>query len=183
MTTRIGQIFWGLILVALDFTINGFDVLPDFVGYALVAIGSAGLTGVSRRFSAACVMAWILAGVSIALLLLRGDPVYAVAWAASALDVAAMWFLLGGLMDIAKMYREPGLAGQLSGCRIAYLILVGLSVAVGLAGAMDRELAGVTAVVLAVSMIVLLIVILASIRRVKTCVVRGLVADSGESVF
>jgi len=63
------------------------------------------------------------------------------------------------------------------------LILVGLSVAVGLAGAMDRELAGVTAVVLAVSMIVLLIVILASIHRVKTCVVRGLVADSGESVF
>ena len=44
----------------------------------------------------ACMMAWILAGVSIALLLLWGGPVYAVGWAASALDVAVMWFLMGG---------------------------------------------------------------------------------------
>jgi hypothetical protein len=41
MSTSFGYIFWGLILVILDFKINGFDLLPDVIGYVLVGIGSA----------------------------------------------------------------------------------------------------------------------------------------------
>ena len=47
IATRFGQVFWGLLLVILDVTINRFDILPDFIGYILVAVGLGGLTGLS----------------------------------------------------------------------------------------------------------------------------------------
>ncbi len=34
-----GKIFWGLIFVLLDFNVGRFDIIPDFVGYVLIALG------------------------------------------------------------------------------------------------------------------------------------------------
>lgn len=34
-----GKIFWGLIFVFFHFRLNGLDLLPDFVGYLLIAAG------------------------------------------------------------------------------------------------------------------------------------------------
>ena len=32
-------IFWGYIFSLVDFNINSFDLLPDFIGYLLIFIG------------------------------------------------------------------------------------------------------------------------------------------------
>ena len=73
MFTRFGQIFWGLLLVILDLRFNGFDVLPDFIGYILVAIGCGGIVGLSRRFSTAQTLSWILAVLSLVGIVIPND--------------------------------------------------------------------------------------------------------------
>lgn len=37
--TALSKVFWGLLLVFLDIRINGFDLLPDLIGYLLVYPG------------------------------------------------------------------------------------------------------------------------------------------------
>ena len=32
-------IFWGYIFVLFDLNLNGLDILPDFIGYALIFAG------------------------------------------------------------------------------------------------------------------------------------------------
>ncbi|MBE6962415.1 MAG: hypothetical protein E7445_08180 [Ruminococcaceae bacterium] len=47
-----GKIFAGLLFVFLHFRINGFDLLPDFVGYLLSGVllqGVEGLRGMAGR--------------------------------------------------------------------------------------------------------------------------------------
>ncbi|HWL36583.1 MAG TPA: hypothetical protein VNQ77_10340 [Frankiaceae bacterium] len=41
----LGFVFWGMLLVALDFRVQDVDVLPDLVGWVLIATGSARLMG------------------------------------------------------------------------------------------------------------------------------------------
>src|SRR5215468_10329476 len=65
MFKRFGQIFWGLLLVILDFNIDHVDILPDFIGYILMAVGCGGLVTVSRRFARARVLCWILAVLAV----------------------------------------------------------------------------------------------------------------------
>jgi hypothetical protein len=51
MIKYINYIFWGLFFVILDLNINRFDILPDFIGYILAAIGAGGLINSSNQFS------------------------------------------------------------------------------------------------------------------------------------
>ncbi|WP_236707942.1 hypothetical protein [Brevibacillus choshinensis] len=36
--TGLSKVFWGILLVFLDFRFNGFDVLPDFIGFIRILI-------------------------------------------------------------------------------------------------------------------------------------------------
>jgi hypothetical protein len=57
MATHFTQLFWGLLLVILDFfMINGFDLLADGVGYLIVAAGCRGLSSLSSRFETAQIL-------------------------------------------------------------------------------------------------------------------------------
>lgn len=44
------KIFWGLVLAHIDILWNGYDVLPDFIGYILVFFGARELCAAVRRF-------------------------------------------------------------------------------------------------------------------------------------
>lgn len=46
----INTIFWGLMLVFLDFRINNFDLLPDFLGFIIVLVGLMNLSSLSGAF-------------------------------------------------------------------------------------------------------------------------------------
>jgi len=47
-----GKIFWGF-LFFFDFRIQGFDILPDIIGYWLIYIGLKELVSMSSHFAAA----------------------------------------------------------------------------------------------------------------------------------
>ena len=46
-------IFWGYFLIFFHLRINGFDLLPDFLGWALIAAGLNGLADKSEHFKQA----------------------------------------------------------------------------------------------------------------------------------
>lgn len=65
---RVGfiRIFWGLLFVVLDIRINSIDlILPDFIGYILIANGLSLLAPQDRWFRRARLFAIIMAFVSI----------------------------------------------------------------------------------------------------------------------
>jgi hypothetical protein len=165
--TRFGQIFWGLLLVVLDVRINGFDVLPDFIGYVLVAVGCGGLAGVSRHFSTAHTLSWILAVLSLVAFVLPSDlgSVYGVLHLA--VDCAMMWYLLGGVMEFALAKGRPDLCERASNRRLAYVVVMCFATLTGVVAHGSRDAATLMLVVLVICVIPLLVLILHLIYRVK----------------
>ncbi|MGD8191428.1 hypothetical protein ACQCN2_15715 [Brevibacillus ginsengisoli] len=49
--TGLSKVFWGILLVFLDFRFNGFDVLPDLIGFILMLIGFSQLSTLNIRFN------------------------------------------------------------------------------------------------------------------------------------
>lgn len=47
------KLYWGFLFIMIDFKLQGFDVLPDIVGYILFAIGFGILAANSEYFSKA----------------------------------------------------------------------------------------------------------------------------------
>ncbi|GIO14752.1 hypothetical protein J19TS2_43070 [Cohnella xylanilytica] len=63
MRRAYSQIFWGLLIDLIDFRFNGFDLLPDVIGYALILAGLTKLRPHSRGYR----IAWIAAVVLLLL--------------------------------------------------------------------------------------------------------------------
>ena len=123
MSRSFALIFWGLVLTILDFRVNGFDLLPDLMGYLLVALGCEGLALASPRFQMARLIAWILAIFEVYLFFAKPvDPM--VTLAAAILSVVMVWSLLGGIMQVATDLRRPDLAASASNRRIVYAVLM-----------------------------------------------------------
>lgn len=164
MATRFIQIFWGLLLVIVDFQVNGIDILPDFLGYILVALGCRGLTAVSPRFSTASILAWVMAFFAVASYAIEGNSaVLSVLFVA--VDCAMMWSLLGGVMALAEFRQRPDLSQRASTRRIAYVAIMGLTTLFGLMG--PRSLGGADGllVMFVIGMLVVLCLILHLIHR------------------
>jgi hypothetical protein len=168
MVTYFGQIFWGLLVVILDFHFNRVDILPDFVGYVLIAIGCRGLVFASRHFSTASVMSWVLLTLNLLEFAFRGDEGQVFQWASLVFDSAMMWFLLGGVMELATAHQRMDLSESASKRRIAYVVLRGLLTLTGLVAEGSRGVATVIAVAGLVCMLSLLFLILHLIHRAKS---------------
>lgn len=149
--------FWGVLLVAVDFKFKQFDFVPDFVGalgYALVAIGTGGLATMSANFFAACTIGWLLVLASIGDAYLAGDAAKSFSVVTTVMNCAMMWTTLSGVADIAVGRNRPELARQAPPLRAAYLALlvvaVGLGVFVNSTGNADWVLTSVVVVAAAV---------------------------------
>ncbi|MCW1922413.1 hypothetical protein OKA05_07595 [Luteolibacter arcticus] len=160
MATRFIQIFWGLLLVVLDFQVNQIDVLPDLLGYILVALGCRGLSDASPRFSTAAILAWVLVIMAAVSIAIRGD-IIPLGILYNVIDCAMMWFLLGGVIELANFRQRPDFSQRASSRRIAYVALAGLSTLLGLTGPYPGEIA----LALVIGMIVVLCLILHLIHR------------------
>ncbi|SFB30144.1 hypothetical protein SAMN05216312_105391 [Cohnella sp. OV330] len=66
MRTACSQIAWGIGLTLFDFRINGFDLLPDVLGFILILIGLANLPDRQRGFGIAMAAAAVMLALSIA---------------------------------------------------------------------------------------------------------------------
>lgn len=49
----LGKLYWGFLFIMLSFRIQGFDILPDIVGYLLFAYGFSRLSSSSNYFNIA----------------------------------------------------------------------------------------------------------------------------------
>ena len=163
MATHFIQIFWGLLLVVLDFSINQIDILPDFLGYVLVALGCRGLCDASPRFSTAANLAWVMVVLAVVILTMPEASTPAFSYLCTAVDCAMMWFMLGGVIALADFRQRPDLSLRASNRRIAYVTIVGISTLLGL---MEHPRTGAEiGFMLAISVIVVMCLILHLIHR------------------
>lgn len=81
----INRVFIGSLFVFFSFRINGFDIIPSFIGYLFILSGLSRLSAYSKLFR----RAWIFAFV---LLFLSFGDIYQVDYGSSALP---SWILLG----------------------------------------------------------------------------------------
>lgn len=44
------KLFWGFLIILLDFRIQGFDILPDIIGYLMIYSGLTQLIYLSEHF-------------------------------------------------------------------------------------------------------------------------------------
>lgn len=166
-TALVGQVFWGLVIVAIDFHLGRFDVLPDFAGYVLVSLGAAGLVGWSKHFQSARLLSWILVPASASVMVFQGG-LLKLSWILNvALDGALMWFILGGVMAFANSRSRPEWASRASICRRAYLGLLGAGLLVGWIAPVVPTVAKVLGSVTFVATLCLMAVILHLLHQVK----------------
>lgn len=166
-STRFRQIFWGLLLVILDLKLNGFDVLPDFIGYILVAVGCGGLASLSRRFSTAQTLSGVLVVLSLVGFVFPTDLAFLYGLVYLAVDCAMIWFLLGGVMEFASARERPDLERLASSRRVAYVVLMSGITLIGLVAQGSQQVTLLMLVIFVTCTIPLLILILHLIHRVQ----------------
>jgi hypothetical protein len=168
MTTSIGFIFWGLLLVILDLNINQFDILPDFIGYILAAVGAGGLIGISGQFVIARNSCWALVALSILVMVVREPLGLFLGIIHLILNCVMMWFLLGGFMDLSISYKRPDLAVKASNRRNIYIVLMCIATLISFLAQEDHDIAALAIVAVVVAMLILVIMILHLIHQIKT---------------
>jgi hypothetical protein len=124
------RIFWGLVFVVLDFELNGFNVLPDFLGFVLVTMGLGLLVPLHDRFRQARILAALLIVLSLkdfaVVSGVREPPSGFDGWTAFGIfvdvfDVAMVWLLCGGIVELARECDAPVLADVAATRRGLYL--------------------------------------------------------------
>ncbi len=168
IATSLGRVFWGLLLVILDIRLNHLDLLPDFIGYILVAVGLGGLTGLSDRFEAARTCAWVLVPISVAALVPWGELGLILGLIPLGLNCAMMWFLLGGIMDYTAAQGRPDLAERASNRRVAYVFLMCFVTFLALIARGVRAPVVLLGTMTIICLVALLVMILHLIYRVRT---------------
>ena len=125
MASAFLKLFWGLVLVYCDFKINQLDLLPDFVGYLLVALGCSELNRYVPKFSAPYVASLALVVLSIIDMLAVTEPAFALVCAV--VNCVLIWSLFGGLADLARQYSRHDLIEKANFRRTAYVIVSALA--------------------------------------------------------
>lgn len=159
------KLFWGLLLVVLDFSINQFDLFPDVIGYLLVGFGCAGLVTLSPRFSTAKVLAFILTGFWLLQFFVPNDLRLVFRLTNTAFYCVLIWQILGGVSDFAIVRERLDIASSAQWRRVAYVtIVVGMTFLGHMQGLRN---AGPLVLLILGAMFILLGLILHLIQRAK----------------
>lgn len=178
ITSRFQLIFWGALFALFDLNFNGFDILPDVIGYLLLVIGCGGLACESRGFSAAC---WLSGGLGIFSCLpdwLLADYSLENGRVLQFFQGVLICFLLGGIKDFASASGGGDLANRASRLRIAYVVLILMVEGCAWSG---MGVAGEFAVVLMVGGVILIVFILFLILQLIGRVRREIAANPNEN--
>ena len=166
MRANYSMLFWGLLLVILDFSINGFDLLPDGIGYLLVAAGCSGLATMSRQFTTAQTLSYVLAVLWLIGIFVGGQLGTLLALASTVLNCLCIWMLLGGIAEVATSRGRTDLAARARQLRMAYVVVMGIMTFAAwlLSGAVGG---GLIVIGLVVALIIVMIMILILIHHAK----------------
>ncbi len=166
MATHFTKLFWGLLIVILDFSINGFDLIADGVGYLVIAAGCRRLSSLSGRFAIARTLCFVLAVLWLVGFVVRGDIAVVYGLVTTLVNCTMVWQLLGGIGEFALSRQRQDLAELASNRRVAYVaIMVGTSL-LTFAIQNSRD-AGPLVITLVIAALILMVMILHLIRRVK----------------
>ena len=134
-----GKIFAGLLFVFLHFRINGFDLLPDFVGYLLIWRGMKSVseyTSWQTGWAAAAAVASVaIFGVSLAGIRFPGVLGTGVNLVITALHMAVTFDIVRGLEELEQLSGADLQAVWLR--KVWYIILI--ATAAGYAGSLLRS--------------------------------------------
>lgn len=144
MPQVLNKIFWGLLLVVLDFNIIYIDILPDFIGYFIIASALSDLQELSAHFYKAKVFGIILAVLSIPAIfkmeinLLDGFQVTPMtlilllfSTILSLLHIAFVFYLLNGFAELAMNNGLPFLVSKSKNLLKSYVIISLAATAIG----------------------------------------------------
>ncbi len=113
-------LFWGLIFIFVDVRIDRFEIAPDFIGYALIALGAHFLWQYTRDFRKAQYIALALIPFSL-LAFARPPPVPQVlAIPEAVLSFVMVWILIGALITFSEERDRPVFADYMRICRRFY---------------------------------------------------------------
>ena len=172
MESSFSKLFWGLLIVIFDFAINGFDLLPDGIGYLLVAWGCQGLISGSSQFKLAQMLSIALCVLWAVGFLIDGSLSTPFGIVVVVINCLMIWYLLGGIVELAEARQNADLASKANHRRIIYTALMVVIQIISLTG-LGRDLGPAIALVLVVTMLVLLAMILHVIHRGKMELARG----------
>lgn len=165
MATSLRLIFWGFVLVLVDVRLGTVDVLPDFVGYGMVAIGAGQLAAEAAAFRTARLVAWamVVPGLLDAVVPLQAAPLPGIIEALG--QAALLWYLLTGVADWTAAEGRPDLAAGARRRRAASVVLLAVVLGMGLLarGGGSRDVA----VVVVFVNLVLMGMVLQLIHRVR----------------
>ena len=146
--------------------INGFDLLPDGLGYLVVAAGCSGLSTLSPHFSTARTLSFVLGILWLVGFVIHGDIAIVYGFTRTLVNCAFMWQLLGGIGEFAMGRGRSDLAERAHHRRLVY---VAMMIGTALFGLMVNGSNGLAplVIVLVVSMLILEVMILHLIHRTK----------------
>ncbi len=123
MRRAFAQVAWGLGIALIDITINGFDLLPDVVGYGLLTAGLSKLGPRNRRYrlarnaasvqlvlSVLSLLGWTPAGISLTGGIEPSIDVLGLAAASLAVELAMIYGLCEGIRSDALARSKRQLA-------------------------------------------------------------------------
>lgn len=113
-----GKIFAGLIFVFFHFRINGFDLLPDFVGYLLIWLGMRSVTESeiwknSQSALAACIVEGAVLALSLTGASLTGAAGTVLGLALTVLQLVVTYIIVRGVEEAEKTAGADLRAGEL----------------------------------------------------------------------
>lgn len=117
------QILIGLLIVAIDISLNGVDVLFDLVGYVLIFAGCSKLETQSREFVPAKVGAAVAGIVSFLQALDIAPAADFVSAGISACDIMTTWFVCSGIIRMALARGQAEFAHIMTNVRLWSLIV------------------------------------------------------------
>jgi hypothetical protein len=131
MAVFLGHLILGLLLVFIDVrrawfshSVGAFDLLADSVGYLLIALASIKLAGAAKSFSPAGFIAFVLTGLDLMTFAPLDDGVRLnLGIGMLILDAVLIWFVLGGIRELARSQRLNVMAINAHHLRIAYALL------------------------------------------------------------
>lgn len=140
-------IFWAYVFILFDFRINGFDLLPDIVGFLLIVYGLTGLKRYTMAFAAAQKYAIVMTLLSVAdvMILYATDDVMTVLLALLQ-TVFSVIMVMNICLGISQLAQNVGLTGLAVSARTrstVYIIVTIASVLLTVVGTFLPGLAGI----------------------------------------
>ena len=165
----------GLVMTVVDLRINGFDLIPDFIGYLIATLTLMRLRELDPSFGWAAAVTGVLTPVSL-LSLDRPPGTYSktgswgtdLAWYAA--DTIVGWLICSGILSAARRRGDLPLAATAANRRVL-VVLSGL--AIGLPFLLRNSSPGAVVAILIVVAIFVIVVF---------CLLIGLLRQAGRSL-